>query len=153
MPEGALELLSDLFSESPEDSVVAVVLVADPLDTDSVWHAGARVLLSRSADMGKLGAALMAASQHLWLIDPALAPSIFATLPRVTSPLQVDLTPRELDVLRLLADGLSNKRIAHKLTISEHTVKFHINAIMGKLGVQSRTEAVVHATRAGLIFL
>ena len=56
-------------------------------------------------------------------------------------------------VLRLVAEGLPNKTIAVKLGISEHTVKFHVNAILGKLSVASRTEAVVRATRLGLIFL
>ena len=56
-------------------------------------------------------------------------------------------------MLRHLAEGLSNKEIARALDISEHTVKFHVNAILGKLGAQSRTEAVVRATRAGLILL
>jgi len=63
------------------------------------------------------------------------------------------LTPREQEVLQLLAEGLPNKAIASQLSISEHTVKFHVNAIMGKLGAQSRTEAVTRATRAGLILL
>ena len=56
-------------------------------------------------------------------------------------------------MLRLLADGLPNKAIARQLGISDHTVKFHVNAVMGKLGVGSRTEAVVRATRLGLILL
>ena len=56
-------------------------------------------------------------------------------------------------MLQLLAKGLPNKTIALQLNISEHTVKFHVNAILGKLGVSSRTEAVVYATRLGLIFL
>jgi len=64
-----------------------------------------------------------------------------------------ELTPRETEVLQLMADGLTNKAIAQKLSISEHTVKFHVNAILGKLGVQSRTEAVVRATRLGLLLL
>jgi two-component system nitrate/nitrite response regulator NarL len=64
-----------------------------------------------------------------------------------------ELTPRELEVLRLMAEGLPNKTVALRLGISEHTVKFHVNAILGKLGVSSRTEAVVHATRLGLILL
>jgi DNA-binding NarL/FixJ family response regulator len=68
------------------------------------------------------------------------------------SPLE-PLSPRELDVLRGLAEGLANKQLARSLGISEHTVKFHINAILGKLRAQSRTEAVVRATRAGLILL
>jgi DNA-binding NarL/FixJ family response regulator len=64
-----------------------------------------------------------------------------------------DLTPREIEVLALVAEGLSNKAIASELTISTHTVKFHLNAIMSKLDVQSRTAAVVRATRLGLIAL
>ena len=63
------------------------------------------------------------------------------------------LTPREREVLQLLAEGLANKAIAQRLAISEHTVKFHVNAIMSKLGAQSRTAAVVQATRLGLIML
>jgi DNA-binding NarL/FixJ family response regulator len=63
------------------------------------------------------------------------------------------LTPRELEVLNLLAEGFSNKLIADRLRISEHTVKFHVNAILGKLGAETRTEAVVAAARLGLILL
>ncbi len=65
----------------------------------------------------------------------------------------IELTPRETQVLQLLAEGLPNKVIASQLEISEHTVKFHINSIMGKLGAQSRTDAVMRATRSGLILL
>ena len=60
---------------------------------------------------------------------------------------------QELEVLALVADGLPNKAIAGRLGISDHTVKFHVNAILGKLGAQSRTEAVIQATRLGLILL
>ena len=63
------------------------------------------------------------------------------------------MTSRELEVLWLLAEGLPNKAIASRLGISEHTVKFHVNSIMGKLSAQSRTDAVVRATRLGLILL
>jgi DNA-binding NarL/FixJ family response regulator len=63
------------------------------------------------------------------------------------------LTSREQEVLQLVAEGLTNKAIAQELSISEHTVKFHINTIMGKLNAQSRTAAVVRATRLGLILL
>lgn len=61
------------------------------------------------------------------------------------------LTARELDVLPLLADGLSNRDIALRLAISEHTVKFHLASIFGKLGAATRTEAVHRAVRLGLI--
>ena len=63
------------------------------------------------------------------------------------------LPPRETEVLRLLAEGLANKTIAQRLDISEHTVKFHVNALLRKLDAQSRTEAVIEATRRGLILL
>ena len=61
------------------------------------------------------------------------------------------LTDRETDVLRLLAEGLSNKEIAGDLSIGEKTVKTHVSSILAKLGVQSRTQAVLHAMRVGLI--
>ena len=63
------------------------------------------------------------------------------------------LSKRQKQLLILLDKGMSNRDIAENLEISEHTVKFHVNAVLGKLGVASRTEAVVRATRLGLIFL
>jgi DNA-binding NarL/FixJ family response regulator len=65
----------------------------------------------------------------------------------------VALTPREIEVLRLLADGTSNKIIAHKLGISDHTVKFHVTSILTKLNAGSRTEAVTLGVRMGLVYL
>ncbi len=63
------------------------------------------------------------------------------------------LTPREVEVLRLLADGASNKIIAHKLGISDHTVKFHVTSILSKLNAGTRTEAVTLGVRLGLVYL
>ena len=63
------------------------------------------------------------------------------------------LTARELEVLRLLSDGMTNKEIASRLGITEHTIKFHVNAILGKLSAETRTEAVVHAARLGIVTL
>lgn len=68
-------------------------------------------------------------------------------------PLVESLTPREREVLGLLADGVGNREIAHSLGISEHTVKFHLGAIFGKLGASTRTEAVRRGVRLGLIAL
>jgi DNA-binding NarL/FixJ family response regulator len=66
-------------------------------------------------------------------------------------PMAEPLTARELQVLRLMADGLPNKQISAVLAVSESTIKFHVNAILRKLNSQSRTEAVVRAARSGLI--
>ena len=63
------------------------------------------------------------------------------------------LTDRELEVLELLAEGVGNREIAARLGVSEHTVKFHISSILGKLGAESRTEAVTLGVRKGLIVL
>ena len=72
---------------------------------------------------------------------------------RDAEPLSDPLTAREQDVLHLLASGLTNKEIATRLGITDHTVKFHVNAILGKLGAETRTEAVVHAAKLGIVVL
>lgn len=133
-----------------------VVLLPDQDDIEmarQLREAGARGLLLRNARPGTLAAALAAVAEGLAAIDPALLDALPPS-PALSQPsLPETLTPREMEVLNLLAEGLANKHIAKRLGISEHTVKFHITAIMGKLGAQSRTEAVVRATRAGLVLL
>ncbi|MGH2536960.1 MAG: response regulator transcription factor, partial [Candidatus Promineifilaceae bacterium] len=84
------------------------------------------------------------------IVEPEFLGALRPAAPLEEPPLE-PLTPRELEVLGLLAEGLTNKAIALRLGISEHTVKFHLNAILSKLGAQSRTAAVVRATRLGLI--
>jgi DNA-binding NarL/FixJ family response regulator len=120
--------------------------------------AGVRGLLLQEARADMLAAALNTIGQGLVVITPAVAAALRADAALITADRQPDplidaLTPRELEVINLIAEGLPNKNIAAKLGISEHTVKFHVNAILTKLGAQSRTEAVVRATRMGLIAL
>jgi DNA-binding NarL/FixJ family response regulator len=98
-------------------------------------------------------AALTAVSEGLTVLDPSVAGVLSPAEELPPTALAEELTPRELEVLQLLAEGLSNKAIGYRLEISEHTVKFHVTAIMSKLGAQSRTDAVVRATRLGLIVL
>ena len=140
-----------------------VLLLPDEAHAAAAWSAGARGLLRRDVEPARLAAGLAAATHGLGVVDPtfiaAVAPVMVdaGTASRARShssfTLVEELTPRELEVLRLMAEGLPNKTIALRLGISEHTVKFHVNAILGKLGVTSRTEAVVRATRLGLILL
>jgi two-component system nitrate/nitrite response regulator NarL len=141
-------LSSDRLPDFSDGGVPVVALLSDTSQAADVWTAGARGLLRRDTTPAALLAAIAAAAQGLAVIDPALAPAL--PLARPGSPSET-LTPRELEVLRLLAEGLPNKAIARQLDISEHTVKFHLNAILGKLGAQSRTEAVVQAIRLGLV--
>ena len=91
----------------------------------------------------------MALSHGLQVTDPALAGVSAAATPEPGSASL--LTPKEQDVLKLLAEGLPNNGVVSRLEVSEHTVKFHVNSIMGKLNAQSRTEAVILATRLGLL--
>jgi DNA-binding NarL/FixJ family response regulator len=147
-------------ASQPEGGPPIVALLPDEAHIAAAWAAGASGFLSRDADATRVLAALVAVSQGLAVLGPGLAAAV---LPNGMSPpfaegeggfsLSREFTPRELEVLRFLAEGLTNKAIAPRLGISEHTVKFHVNSILGKLGAQSRTEAVVRATRLGLISL
>ena len=144
-----LESLADL----PEDSPPLVALLPDETHTVETWTAGALGLLLRNADTPSLVAALRTVASGIAAVDPRLvAAMVSARGTPQPAPAGV-LTPRELEVLHLVAEGLPNKSIALRLGISDHTVKFHVNSIFGKLGAQSRTEAVIQATRLGLIHL
>jgi two-component system nitrate/nitrite response regulator NarL len=148
-PTPTVERLADL----RDARLPIVALLADETHAADVWTVGVRGLLLRDADAENLVAALLAVVQGLAVLDPALATTVLPTRDQLPGPPVEELTPRESEVLQLLAEGLPNKTIAYRLGISEHTVKFHVNAILGKLGAQSRTEAVVRATRLGLILL
>lgn len=132
-----------------------LALVPSEEDVGAARRAGAQGILLRSAAASTVVAALCAVVEGLFVANMTLLES---ALPLPGSTLDPgltfdDLTAREMDVLRLLAQGVTNRAIGQALHISEYTVKFHVNAIMGKLRAQSRTEAVVTATRAGLIAL
>lgn len=137
-----------------------VALVPDETVAVDALAAGARGLLPRDAAGSRLAASVGAAGRGLVVMDPELAPGAWRPrddLAHVvgspgSAPPAEELTPRELEVLQLLAEGLPNKAIAHRLHISEHTAKYHVNAILGKLGAQTRTEAVARAARLGLVF-
>lgn len=134
-------------------AVPALALVAGEDEAAQALAAGARGLLLRSADAGRLAAALVAVARGLVVAEEPLTQGLFRGRAAAPAELAFPLTPRELEVLQLLTHGLSNKEIAFRLGMSEHTAKFHVNAILGKLGVQGRTEAVVRAARLGLVVL
>jgi two-component system, NarL family, nitrate/nitrite response regulator NarL len=114
---------------------------------------GVRGLLPRDVDAPTLMAALRAVAKGLLVADPAFAKGASPSSDQAAVTLSEALTPREVEVLQLLASGLPNKIIAGRLGISEHTVRFHLNAIFGKLDAHSRTEAVTRAARLGVIVL
>ena len=152
-PEEGLDVLEELALEPDEGQLSVVALASDEETAAAAWSAGARGVLPRTASAERLEATIHGVAQGLAVIEPELLANAWpAGSPGEVGPVE-ELTPRELEVLQLLAEGLANKAIAQRLAISEHTVKFHVNAIMSKLGAQSRTAAVVRATRLGLIML
>jgi len=128
-------------------SVVLLVPEPEPGVVNQIRRAGAGGVLQSNASSEQIVQAIKSVASGLMVFDRALAPQS-----PDDEPLE-QLTPRESEVLRLLADGLGNKEIAVKLSISEHTIKFHIHSILGKLGAASRTEAVTRGLRSGLIEL
>jgi two-component system, NarL family, nitrate/nitrite response regulator NarL len=140
-------------AELRDIEVPVLVLLHDETRTAELIAAGTRGVLRPHANATTIAIALTALAADLVVVDSTYSLLTSASEASPLRPPMEILTNRELEVLRLVAEGLPNKQIAIKLSISEHTIKFHINAIMGKLGVQSRTEAVVRATRQGLIAL
>lgn len=114
-------------------------------------------LLPGQASGAEIVAALDAAVVGLVVVHPSLLDSMLAStelLQATAPPHQAEpLTPREVEVLTMLAEGMSNKAIARHLHLSEHTIKYHTSAIFAKLNVSSRTEAAIAGARAGFILL
>jgi two-component system, NarL family, nitrate/nitrite response regulator NarL len=133
-----------------------VAVVGDPAHVAPALAAGARGVVLRDQVGPGIHAALTAVRSGLTVMDTALASSLVPHQPVPSDkPLKGrgELTERERQVVQLLSEGLSNKLIADRLGISDHTAKFHVNGVMMKLGASTRTEAVVEAMRRGLIRL
>ena len=142
----------------PADGVApAIVLLsadAQPAWSSEVLRLGVRAMLPRDATPAEVLAAVEAASTGLAVVDPHdLEALLSASNPTAASAESTVLTPRELEVLRLMAEGAANKNIAWKLGISEHTVKFHVASILAKLNASTRTEAVAIGIRKGMILI
>jgi DNA-binding NarL/FixJ family response regulator len=165
-PDVALVDLAEADTQFPSVSVAmqqagaaVVVLVDDPGGNwkRQVLRAGVLGILPRDSSPPEIHSAIHAASSGLLLLEPELIREFLGTnSQRATDTdfeLVEELTDREIEVLRMLAEGFSNKEIASRLGISDHTVKFHISSILAKLGASSRTEAVTIGVRKGLILL
>ena len=142
----------------PADGVApAIVLLsadAQPAWSSEVLRLGVRAMLPRDAAPAEVLAAVEAASTGLAVVDPHdLEALLAASNPTAASAESSVLTPRELEVLRWMAEGAANKNIAWKLGISEHTVKFHVASILAKLNASTRTEAVAIGIRKGMILI
>jgi DNA-binding NarL/FixJ family response regulator len=171
----ALELLED--TESGRDAA-DVLVIAEPEDVAALIGEGGQGVVVLSDDEAiaetlrslplrgwavlptyatapEMQAAVLATAHGLVALPSAIAALLIAA-PSTSRPVEAPrqpLTPRELEVLELVSQGLPSKLIAHALGVSESTVKYHLSSIYAKLGVASRTEAVSRAARLGLITL
>jgi DNA-binding NarL/FixJ family response regulator len=133
----------------PEVEVVALTSVLEDASVVGAVRAGAIGYLLKDTQADELCRAIKAAAAGQVQLSPQAAARLMREVRAPESP--EALTERETDVLRLLARGKANKEIARALSIGEQTVKTHVGNILAKLGVQSRTQAALHAVRIGLV--
>lgn len=148
--------IHDLLLEPISDAVIVLLTeVSEARLISRLLRSGVRAILPRGSDPDDVLSAIYAAYDGLVLLSTPTAESLAAVYGEdpleVEDELSEEITSRETDVLRMLAEGLVNKEIAARLGISEHTVKFHISSILDKLGASTRTEAVTLGIRRGLI--
>lgn len=175
----ALELLAQLDSEGRRPDVVLMDLVMEPVDgiestrqvraryddvevvaltsfgdderVHAALEAGASGFLLKDADADEVASAVRAAHRGELQLEPVVARSLLASLRARADDSKLELTSREVEIVRLLAAGKANKEIAGELAISERTARTHVSHILAKLGLSSRTQAALWAVREGLV--
>ncbi|MEL7331645.1 MAG: response regulator transcription factor [Cyanobacteria bacterium J06560_2] len=158
-----LETVLNIVETPLEEERLSVLLLVEG-EMDALAHSGLSQLISTGAvsmvPMGVSASGLRSAIAAIFsgftVLHPDLTETLFSPTEPTFNSLDMELeplTPREVEVLNRLADGLTNRAIARALNISEHTVKFHISAILSKLSASSRTEAVAVGIRTGLVML
>lgn len=144
----AAATLDDLAAGPP------IVLLGEPVWNPQAIRLGVRAMLPHDAASGEIVAAIHAAANGMAVVDPRDLEGWIAGLSAPAPQAETGpLTPREIEVLAMMAEGAANKAIAWKLQISEHTAKFHVASILGKLNAGTRAEAVALGMKRGLILL
>jgi len=145
-----VEALRRIVERRPQTRVVMLTSYADERRAMEAVDAGASGFLLKDASPRDVVSAIRAAHRGEAVLHPAVAAKLLAERRRPPAA-HSDLTPRELEVLRLVARGLQNKRIASELHLSEKTVKTHVSAVLRKLDVTDRTQAAMYAVRERLV--
>jgi DNA-binding NarL/FixJ family response regulator len=147
-----VEAIRRLAARGERPYAIALTTYADDASVLGALRAGARGYLTKDAGAEQIRAAVEAVARGEAALDPAVQHHVLAALtePGSEPELPDGLTPREVEVLRLIADGLTNAEIAERLVVSAATVKSHINHIFAKAGVRDRAQAVVYAYAHGL---
>jgi DNA-binding NarL/FixJ family response regulator len=150
-----IETTARLTADHPEVAIVILTTYSDDASVLAALRAGARSYLTKDADRADIARALQSAASGLSVLDPAVHATLLAAAAGSTSQpapsvLPDGLTPREGEILMLIAGGATNSDIAGRLVLSQHTVKSHINRIFAKTGSRDRAEAVRYAQAQGL---
>ena len=157
--EKAFHALLAILEEGTSVAVVVLSEMAESARWQEALRTGVRAILPHEATPHEIFAAVEAAAAGLVVLESTMVESLLdeaASPRRALQPTESQdeaLTPREIEVLGMMAEGSGNKQIAFRLGISEHTVKFHVASIFAKLGASSRTEAVTLGVRRGLVML
>jgi DNA-binding NarL/FixJ family response regulator len=143
---------------APDTQVIVLTTYADDASVFTALQAGARGYLTKNASAAEIRQAIAAVRRGEALLDPSVQRRLLDALagnpgglPAADEELPDGLTPREAEVLRLMAAGRTNQEIAADLVVSEGTVKTHVNRIFAKAGVRDRGQAVAYAYRHGLV--
>jgi DNA-binding NarL/FixJ family response regulator len=150
-----IETTVRLTAEHPGVAIVILTTYSDDTSVLAALRAGARSYLTKDADRSDIAHALHAAAQGLSVLDPTVQMALLAAAGKGglrEQPLQLPdgLTPREAEILSLIADGFGNSEIAKQLVLSSHTIKSHINRIFAKTGSRDRAAAIQYARDNGL---
>lgn len=140
---------AEIRRQLPDTEVIALTSVLEDASVVGAVQAGAIGYLLKDTEADELRRAIKAAADGQVQLAPAAAARLVREVRAPENP--ETLTDRETEVLRLVAEGLANKEIARRLVIGEKTVKTHVSRVLMKLGVQSRTQAALHAVRLGLV--
>jgi DNA-binding NarL/FixJ family response regulator len=153
MPElDGLGAIAAIKSAQPEIEIVALTSFIEEEKVTSALEAGATGYLLKDAEADEVAAAVRAAHRGELQLDPAVARRLMSSLRAGQQhDLTADLTPRELEVARLVGAGRANKEIATELRISERTARTHVSNILRKLSLSSRTQVALWAVREGLV--
>jgi two-component system NarL family response regulator len=148
MPEmGGVDAIIEIRKELPEARIIVLTTYDGDEDIYRAFQAGARAYLLKDMHHEELLSAIRGVHQGQRFIPPAIGSRLAERMPRS------ELTPRELEVLQLIVKGMSNKQIAAALSITEGTVKIHVNNVLSKLGVGDRTKAATTAIQRGIVHL
>jgi DNA-binding NarL/FixJ family response regulator len=148
MPEmNGVAAIAAIRNEYPDARIIVLSTYDGDEDIYRAFQAGARAYLLKDMHHDELVNAIRAVHQGQRFIPPVIANRLAERMPRS------ELTARELEVLKLIVKGMSNKEIASALSITEGTVKIHVNNLLGKLGVSDRTKAATTALQRGIVYL